>query len=175
MYQFRINLNDFPSTKFPLWIIHKVILQLTMMSILNISELHKMKPWQCKSPHQFCTWQEANGQFCNTPTPFQILTNLPSYITALYAKNTDSISNRCSLQIRKGSDVSMPSQLAPNVWFLTTAPSAVTTTITLKCPGKITQFIKVKKPIHVLNYLQAVVLHHQIFISLHVMKLHLWK
>ena len=44
----------------------------------------------------------------------------------------------------------MPSQLAPNVWILTTAHSAVTATITLICPGETTKFIKVKKPIHVL-------------------------
>ena len=45
----------------------------------------------------------------------------------------------------------MPSELAPNVWILTTAPSAATTTITLIYPGETTQFIKVKKPIHVLQ------------------------
>ena len=32
--------------KISLWIFPMVILQLTMTSILNISELHKMKPWQ---------------------------------------------------------------------------------------------------------------------------------
>ena len=45
----------------------------------------------------------------------------------------------------------MPSQLAPNVWILTTAPSAVTTTITLICPGETTKFIKVRKLIYVLQ------------------------
>ena len=79
------------------------------------------------------------------------IANPPSCITALYAKNTASISTRCSLQIRKGSDVSMPSQLAPNAWILTTALSAVTTTITLICLGETMKFIKVKKPIHVLQ------------------------
>ena len=32
--------------KISLWIFHMVILQLAMISILNISELHEMKPWQ---------------------------------------------------------------------------------------------------------------------------------
>ena len=102
------------------------------------------------SPHQFCICQEANGQFCNIPTPFPPLANPPSCITGLYTKNTVSISNRCLLQIRKSSDANMPSQLTPNVWILTMAPSAVTTTITLNCPGEIMKFITVKKPIHVL-------------------------
>ena len=42
-------------------------------------------------------------------------------------------------------------QIAPHVWILTTAPSTVTTSITLICPGKNTKFITVKKPIHVLQ------------------------
>ena len=77
------------------------------------------------SPQQFRICQEANGQFCTIPTPFQPLVNPPSCIAALYAKNAASISPRCALQIKKTSDVSMPSQLAPNAWILTTAPSAV--------------------------------------------------
>ena len=78
------------------------------------------------SPQQFRICQEENGQFCAIPTLFQPLANPLSCITALYVKNTASILARCSLQIRKSSDVSMPSQLTPNVWILTTAPSAAT-------------------------------------------------
>ena len=101
-------------------------------------------------PQQFRICQEVNGQFCTIPTPFQPLANLPSCITALYVKNTASISARCSLQIRKSSDVSMLSQLAPNVWILTTAPSAAAAIITLICPGETTQFIEVQRPICIL-------------------------
>ena len=45
----------------------------------------------------------------------------------------------------------MPSQLAPNVWILTTAPSAAAATITLICLGETTYFIEVRKPIHILH------------------------
>ena len=103
------------------------------------------------SPQQFEICQEANDQFCTISTTFQLLANPPSCITVFYARNTASISARCSLQIRKALYVSMASQLAPNVWILTTAPSAVTTKITLICLGETTQFIKVRKPIHVLH------------------------
>ena len=102
------------------------------------------------SPQQFRICQEANGQFCAIPTPFQPLANPPSCITASYAKNTASISARCTLQIRKSSDVSMPSQLAPNVWILTMLPSAAAATITIMCPGETTQFVEIRKPIHIL-------------------------
>ena len=81
--------------------------------------------------HQFGISQEANEQFCNIITPFQLLTNLPSCITALYTKNTGSISVRCSLQVRETQNITIPSQIAPNVWMLTKVPSAVTTAIAL--------------------------------------------
>ena len=151
MYQFRINHNNFPSTKFLLWIFLMETSQFAMISIPNISESYKMKLAVEISPWQFRICQKANGQFCNIPTPFQLPANLPSCITTLYVKNTASISTRCSLQIRKSSDAHKPSQLTPNVWILTTAPSAVTTTITLICPGETTKFIKVRKPFHVLQ------------------------
>ena len=101
------------------------------------------------SPHQFSICQEANGQFCNNITPFQLLVNPPSCITALYTKNVCSISARCSLQIRKIQRISIPSQIAPNVWILTTPPSAVATAITLICPGETSESFTIKKPIHI--------------------------
>ena len=101
------------------------------------------------SQHQFGICQAANGQFCNIHAPFQPLASPPSCITVLYAKNTASISTRCSLQIRKTQNISIPSQIAPNVWVLTTAPSAVPTVITLICPGETMKFPTVKKPIFV--------------------------
>ena len=61
-------------------------------------------------PHQFQICQAANGQFCTIPTPFQPLANPPTCISALYTRNSASITSRCSLQIKKTSDVSTPSQ-----------------------------------------------------------------
>ena len=75
------------------------------------------------SQHQFNICQEDNGQFCNIYAPLQPLANTPSCITALYAKSTATISTRYSLQIRKIQSISIPSQIAPNVWILTSAPS----------------------------------------------------
>ena len=60
------------------------------------------------SQHQFSIYQEANRQFCNIHTPFQPLANPASCITALYIKNAASISTRCSLQIRKTQNISIP-------------------------------------------------------------------
>ena len=65
------------------------------------------------SQHQFSICQAANGQFCNIYALLQLLANLPSCITSLYTKNTASISNRCSLQIRKTQSISIPHKLPP--------------------------------------------------------------
>ena len=51
MYQFRINHNNFPSTKFYFGYPPIETLQLTMISLFNISESCKMKPWQWKFHH----------------------------------------------------------------------------------------------------------------------------
>ena len=89
--------------------------------------------------------------FCNVVTPFQPLTNPPSCITALYTKYTHSILARRVLQIRKTQDVSIPSQLTPSVWILTTPLLATTTVITLICPGETSKFVTIQKPIHILQ------------------------
>ena len=69
---------------------------------------------------QFQACQEANGQFCSITTPFQPLANPPSCIAALYEKNTVDITSKCSLQIYKASATTLPTQIAPGVWILTT-------------------------------------------------------
>ena len=103
------------------------------------------------SQHQFNVCQTANGQFCNVCAPLQLLANPPSFITALYTKNTASIYTRCPLQVRKVQRISIPLSIAPNVWILTSASSTITPPgITLICPGETTKFITVQKPIHVL-------------------------
>ena len=103
------------------------------------------------SQHQFSICQASNGQFCEIYTPLQLLANPPSCIAALYTRNATSISNRCLLQIKKTQSISLPSQITPNVWILMSASSTVMTAITLICPGDTTQFITVKKPIHIIQ------------------------
>ena len=125
------------------------------------------------SPEQFHTCQEANGQFCNVITPFWPLANPPSCITALYTKNTHSILTRCSLQIRKTQDVSIPSQLTPNVWIITTPPSAAATAITLICPGGTSKFIPIQRPLHILQLPPACSATMPNFHLPHIMKIQL--
>ena len=51
---------------------------------------------------------------------------------------------------QENTSISLPSQITPNVWILMSAPSTVTTAITLICPGETTKYITVKKPIHIM-------------------------
>ena len=72
------------------------------------------------STTQFQACQKANGQFCSITTSFQPLANPPSCIVALYVKSTVDIISKCSLQICKASATPLPTQIAPDVWILTT-------------------------------------------------------
>ena len=48
---------------------------------------------------QYSTSLHANEQFCEIDVPFQVLTNLPSCVAALYTKNNQEIELQCSLSI----------------------------------------------------------------------------
>ena len=105
------------------------------------------------STTQFQACQEANGQFYSITTPFQQLANPPSCIAALYAKSTIDITSKCSLQICKASATNLPTQtqIAPDVWILTTPVTAPANTMTLICPEKSMETIPIQKQLHILK------------------------
>ena len=86
------------------------------------------------SKQHFSTCQQANGQFCSTNTPLQPLINPQSGVTAIYAKNKSAIEKGGSLQIRKTNSATIPIPIAPNVWTLSSAHTAVMTELTIICP-----------------------------------------
>ena len=61
------------------------------------------------------------------------------------------IVSKCSLQICKASASNLPSQIAPDVWILTTPVTAPLNTMTLICPEKPMATIPIQKPIHILK------------------------
>ena len=107
------------------------------------------------SEQQFSTCQKANGQFCHINAPLQPLANPPSCITAIYTKNKAEIEKRCSGQFRNTNSATIPTPIAPNIWILTSAPTAVSTGIMMICPEKAPRFIKTQTPIHILYLLPA--------------------
>ena len=88
------------------------------------------------SEDQFKTCQKANRQFCNLNTLLLPLANPPNCVSALYAKDKDSIQKRCSIQIRKASSISMPTSITPNIWMIPLSTTAVPSGITLICSGE---------------------------------------
>ena len=102
------------------------------------------------SKQQFITCQQANGQFCSINTHLQPLANPPSCIAAIYAKNKVGIEKRCLLQIRDTNSATIPTPIAPYVWILTSAPTAVLTGIKTICPNETPRFIESQTPIHIL-------------------------
>ena len=81
------------------------------------------------STTQFQTCQQANGQFCNISTPFQLLANPPTCIAALYTKSKTGIASKCSLQLCKTTTTNLPTQITPDVWILTTLATAPINTV----------------------------------------------
>ena len=88
------------------------------------------------STTHFQACQQANGQFCHISTPFQLLANPPTCIAAQYAKSKTGIASKCSLHICKTTATNLPTQIAPDVWILTTPATAPVNTMTLIFPEK---------------------------------------
>ena len=103
------------------------------------------------SATQFQTCQQANGQFCHIPTPFQLLANPPTCIAALYTKSKAGIASKCSLQLCKTTFTALPTQITPDIWILTTPATTPINTVTLICPEKPMEMITIWQPIHILK------------------------
>ena len=103
------------------------------------------------STAQFQTCQQANGQFCYISTPFQPLANPFTCKAALHAKSKASTTSKCSLQLCKTTTTTLPTQITPDVWILTTPTTAPVNTKNLICPEKPMETIAIRQPLHVLQ------------------------
>ena len=61
------------------------------------------------------------------------------------------ITSKCSLYIQKASGINLPTEVAPDVWILTTPLAVPANTITLIHPKKAIEPIIIQKPIHILR------------------------
>ena len=61
------------------------------------------------------------------------------------------ITSKCLLRICKASATTLPTQIAPDVWILTTPATAPVNTLTLNCPEKLMETISIQKPLHILK------------------------
>ena len=100
---------------------------------------------------QYRACQHANRQFCRMDAPFQPLTNLPSCITALYAKNNQAIKERCSLVISHMPHTFICIAVTSNLWIILSNPQTLGSTMTIICPDKATSTEPLQKPFHILG------------------------
>ena len=56
-----------------------------------------------------------------------------------------------SLQLHKTTTTTLPTQITPDVWILTTPATAPLNTVTLICPEKPMETIQIQQPIHILK------------------------
>ena len=73
------------------------------------------------------------------------------YSSSICKEHSADITSKCSLQIQKASDTNLPTQIAPDVWILTTPLAAPANTMTLICPKKAMETIIIQKPVHILK------------------------
>ena len=100
---------------------------------------------------QYIACQHANGQFCRINAPFQPLTNPPSCITALSAKNNQAIKEQCSLVISHAQCTFAPIAVTSNLWIISPKPQTLRSAITLICPNKATSIVPLQQPFHILR------------------------
>ena len=66
-------------------------------------------------------------------------------------RTKQELRKRCSLQIRDTNSATIPTPTAPNVWILTSAPTAVLTRITIICPKEVPRLIKTQTTFCILH------------------------
>ena len=111
-----------------------------------------MQQWQWNSPlHNFRPAKMQMANFAASPHLFSQWQNPSSCIAALYVKSKVDIDSKCSVQIHKASATNLPTQVAPDVWILTTPATAPSNTMPLICLEKPMTTSPIHKPIHILK------------------------
>ena len=93
----------------------------------------------------------VNRQFCRNNAPFQPHANLPSCVTALYAKNNQAIKEQCSLVISLMPCTYTPIAVTSNLWIIPSKLQAKESMVTIICPDKATSTVYLQQPFHILR------------------------
>ena len=90
---------------------------------------------------QYRACQHANREFCSKNAPFQPLTNPPSFVTALYARNNQVVKERCSLVISHMPHTFVPIAVTSNLWIIPSNPQTLGLILMIICPDKATSTV----------------------------------
>ena len=105
--------------KFSVYQLHTVTCQLSIRLIIKyIGVTYDETKAVAITNLQYRTCQHANRQFCRINAPFQPLTNPPSCVTTLYAKNNQAIKEQCSLVISHIPCTYIPIAVTSNLWII---------------------------------------------------------
>ena len=99
---------------------------------------------------QHLTCLHANGKFCKIDAPFQAVTNPPSCIAALYAKNNQEIGVQCSLSIFH-TPAFTPITMTSNLGILISTPAMQGLAVPMICPDKVTSLPLFQEPFQILQ------------------------
>ena len=98
---------------------------------------------------QYRACQPRNRQFCRINAVFQPLANLPSCVTALYAKNDKTVKEQCSLVISHMPCTFVHVAVTSNLWIIPSNPQPLRPTMTIICPDKATSTVHLQQPFHI--------------------------
>ena len=87
--------------------------------------------------------------------PFQLLTNPPPCITALYAKNDQAIGEQCSQSISLVPHTFIPIAITSNLWIISSNPKVLGSTIRIIYPDKATSTVPLWQPFCILMLFPA--------------------
>ena len=121
------------------------------------------------SEDQYQTCKRANRQFCILNALLLPLANPTTCFPSLYAKNKNGTQKRCSLQVKKANSTSIPTSIAPNIWLITSLPTAAPARITLSALERHPELSCHRHPSTYSDYNQHAVPHYSIFTCLHNM------
>ena len=100
---------------------------------------------------QYRACQHASGQFFRINAPLQPLTNPPSCVSALYAKNDQAMKELCSLVISHMPCTYIPIAVTSKLWISPSNPQIWGSTMTIICPDKATSTVHLHQPFHILG------------------------
>ena len=107
---------------------------------------------QRQLPSQICNTEPvSNGQFCRINVLFQPLANLPSCVTALYAKKDWAIKEQCSVVISHMPHTYIPLAVTSNLGIIPWNPQTKGSTMTIICLDKATRTVPLQQPFHILR------------------------
>ena len=132
VYLYRIEHNSSKYMKFSTYHFHTVTYHLNTKSTTNIIGVTYDETQAVMiTKQQYLICLHTNEQFCKIDASFQALTNPPSCVAALYARNNQEIEVQCSLSIFHIPPAFTHLIITSNLWILISTPATQGSAVTM--------------------------------------------